>query len=172
MISNIYSLISQHKDGRKERRWVYSVVWGGGWRREGEDHPFSLEVSEDVQDGVQLLTKSIQLSSLVLGHMPPALYLRLLVRLKGWPRSINHLPEKKWYVMRSTWSRSEEQRPVELEFTGFSIFGATVWAKQETPQIGVAPQRPSAGPRHLILTPIKRTSPKFSSRQQSPSCTT
>lgn len=57
------------------------------------------------------------------------------------------------------------------EFTGFSIFGATVWAKQETHQIAVAPQRPSAGPRHLILTPRKTTSPKFSSRQQSPSCT-
>lgn len=87
--------------------------WGGGWRREGEDHPFSLEVSEDVQDGVQLLTKSIQLSSLVLGNTPPALYLRLLVRLKRWPRSINHLPEKKWNVMRSTWFRSEEQMPEE-----------------------------------------------------------
>lgn len=62
---------------------------GGGGSRDGEDHPLSLEVSEEVQDGVQLLTERIQLSPLVLSLMPPA-------RLAGLPRSTNHLPGQMW----------------------------------------------------------------------------
>lgn len=47
----------------------------GGGVRSGEDHSLSLEVSQDVQDGVQLQTESLQLSALVLSHPLPALHL-------------------------------------------------------------------------------------------------
>lgn len=41
----------------------------------GERHTLSLKVSQDVQDGVELQTESLQLSALVLSQMLPAVNL-------------------------------------------------------------------------------------------------
>lgn len=43
--------------------------------RSGKDHSLFLEMSQDVKDGVQLQTESLQLSALVLSESPPALHL-------------------------------------------------------------------------------------------------
>lgn len=48
---------------------------GGLGGSEGEDHSLSLEMSQDVQDRVQLQTESLQLSALVLSQTLPALHL-------------------------------------------------------------------------------------------------
>lgn len=56
-----------------------SLGEGGLGDCEGEDQPLSLEMSQDVQDGVELQTESLQLSALVLSQTFPALRLRLLI---------------------------------------------------------------------------------------------
>lgn len=65
---------------------------------EGEDQPLSLEMSQDVQDGVQLQTESLQLSALVLSQTFPALRLRLLLSIQRLPRPLDHLPGVRWSV--------------------------------------------------------------------------
>lgn len=57
---------------------------------------------------------------------------------------------------RGCWQRSSSHwgETLLLDFSGFSIFGATVWA-------------PDTRPRHLKPTPTKGTSPSFCSHQHS-----
>lgn len=57
--------------------WVYQALWLRAlWGvAKGEDHSLTLEVSQDVQNGVQLQTETFQLSALVLSQTLPALHL-------------------------------------------------------------------------------------------------
>lgn len=70
---------------------VCASFYVGGGGCEWEDHPLSLEMSQDVQDGVQLQTESLQLSALVLCQMLPVLHLWLLISIYSLPRPTNHL---------------------------------------------------------------------------------
>lgn len=71
--------------------------------RGGKGHSLSLEVSQDVQDGVQLQTESLQLSALVLSESPPALHLRLLTGLWSFPGASYHLESEDGTVVEVSW---------------------------------------------------------------------
>lgn len=68
------------------------------WRR--ENHTLSLEVSDNVQDGVQLQTEHLNLFALFLSHTFPSFHLSWLwAGLQHLPRATDPLQERGWTKM-------------------------------------------------------------------------
>lgn len=72
---------------------VLTPLWNGELRRR-QDRSLSLQMSQDVQDGVELKAESIHLPALVLSQASPVLQLRLQIITWRLPRPPEHLKDK------------------------------------------------------------------------------
>lgn len=71
---------------------VLTPLWNGELRRR-QNRSLSLQMSQDVQDGVELKAESIHLPALVLSQTSPVLQLRLQIITWRLPRPPKHLKD-------------------------------------------------------------------------------
>lgn len=71
---------------------VLTPLWNGELRRR-QNRSLSLQMSQDVQDGVELKAESIHLPALVLSQTSPVLQLRLQIITWRLPRPPEHLKD-------------------------------------------------------------------------------